>query len=233
MDARVYRAAAPSGETAHRAPSRHAVAVLACLCLCLGLATAAMAGEALEVTVRDHDGAPVSGAVVSVHGLAAQPEAEPDRQAVIEQVGARFVPDVLVVRTGTAVRFPNLDRIRHHVYSFSPARRFELPLYSGEAHAPVVFDVPGVVVLGCNIHDWMLGYVVVLDTPWHARSGEDGVARIPAPPAEATVQVWHRSMAPDAEPVRVVLDGTGGWPDIEVGIDLSTPPVVRSRGDAR
>ena len=72
--------------------------------------------------------------------------------------------------------FPNKDNIRHHVYSFSPARPFELKLYSGRPANPVVFDHAGLVTLGCNIHDVMLGYVLVVDTPYHAVSQADGLA---------------------------------------------------------
>ncbi|WP_460890864.1 methylamine utilization protein, partial [Ramlibacter alkalitolerans] len=83
--------------------------------------------------------------------------------AVMDQVNSEFQPRVLVVTKGSRVRFPNSDTIRHQVYSFSAAKRFELPLYTGTPPEPVVFDRAGVVTLGCNIHDWMKGYVVILD----------------------------------------------------------------------
>ena len=92
-----------------------------------------------------------------------------------------FTPRVSVVETGTSVGFPNSDDVLHHVYSFSPAKRFELPLYSGRPASTVVFDQPGVVVLGCNIHDWMIGWIVVLDTPHHARSDDEGLVRLQVP----------------------------------------------------
>jgi hypothetical protein len=90
---------------------------------------------------------------------------------------------VMVVTKGTAVSFPNLDTVRHHVYSFSPVKRFEIKLYVGTPSNPVVFDQPGVAVLGCNIHDDMAAWMVVVDTPYHAMTGSDGTARLPDVPA--------------------------------------------------
>ena len=88
------------------------------------------------------------------------------QKAIMDQRKLMFVPDVLVVQTGTAVDFPNSDQVRHQVYSFSGAKTFELALYAGRAHAPVVFDRSGLVTLGCNIHDSMVGYIWVTDSPW-------------------------------------------------------------------
>ena len=99
---------------------------------------------------------------------------------------------MLAVRTGTSVSFPNSDDIRHQVYSFSPAKRFELRLYQGTPSEPVLFDKPGLVVLGCNIHDWMLGYIYVTDDPWFAVSDEHGRAAIADLPAgRYAVTLWH------------------------------------------
>ncbi|MDE3009260.1 MAG: methylamine utilization protein [Pseudomonadota bacterium] len=103
--------------------------------------------------------------------------------AVIDQVNRQFVPQVSVIETGAAVTFPNKDNIRHHVYSFSPAKPFELKLYSGRPANPVVFDHAGLVTLGCNIHDVMLGYVLVVDTPYHTVSQADGTAVLHDVPA--------------------------------------------------
>jgi plastocyanin len=113
----------------------------------------------------------------------------------IDQVDKQFVPYVKPVFVGSTVRFPNSDHIRHQVYSFSPAKKFELPLYGGSNAPPVVFDKPGVVVLGCNIHDWMVGYIYVSETPFFAKTAAAGTATIgELPPGEYTVRVWHPSM---------------------------------------
>jgi plastocyanin len=157
------------------------------------------AGAGLEAIVRDDAGQPLADAVVSVTtaGAPARPRAT---TAVMDQHDKTFVPNVLPVPVGTPVSFPNRDNIRHHVYSFSPAKRFELPLYIGTPAAPVVFDRPGVVVLGCNIHDWMVGYIYVSATPYFARTGEDGRARLADVPAGThEARVWHPRMRLEPE----------------------------------
>lgn len=129
-------------------------------------------------------------AVVSLHPVEHARAASPGT-AVMDQRASAFVPRVLPVRVGTRVSFPNSDRIRHQVYSFSQARPFELPLYAGAEAAPVDFDTPGIVVVGCNIHDSMIGYVVVLDTPHFDRAGGRGGVVLDAPAGQYRLQVWH------------------------------------------
>jgi plastocyanin len=111
--------------------------------------------------------------------------------AVIDQVDKRFVPRVSVVRAGTEVSFPNSDSIRHQVYSFSPAKVFSLKLYAGTASAPVTFDKPGLVVLGCNIHDYMVGFVAVVDSPYFTKLPPSGSATINLPPGRYRLRVWN------------------------------------------
>jgi hypothetical protein len=112
------------------------------------------------------------------------------------------------VQTGTAVQFPNRDEIRHHVYSFSPPKVFELKLYAGTPAAPILFDKPGEVVLGCNIHDHMLAYVYVVDTPWFAKSGKQGEAKIDNVPAgEYDLHLWHYAQASPQTPQPIRLRG--------------------------
>ena len=147
----------------------------------------------LGVAVANHIGDPVADAVVYAVPLAGSiaPPQEP-ATVVIEQVNFLFKPFVTAVRTGTRVRFPNRDNDRHNVYSFSPAKVFELPLYKGEPPHPVVFDKPGIVSLGCNIHDWMLAHVYVLDTPHFAVTDGTGRVRIEGlEAADYEVKVWH------------------------------------------
>src|SRR3989338_522709 len=117
-----------------------------------------------------------------------------------ELVDSEGQPLANAVLSGTAVSFPNSDNIRHHVYSFSLAKRFELRLYQGTPSEPVVFDKPGVVVLGCNIHDWMVGYVYVTDDPWFAVSDAQGKLNLEQLPAGTyTASLWH-PQAPDMLP---------------------------------
>ena len=171
--------------------------------LALSIAVAALlqtatscAAADLHATVRDRKGHGVEDAVVLAVPLdrALMKAARPAR-GVVDQVGEEFVPYVKPVYVDSMVSFPNKDNIRHHVYSFSPAKKFELKLYSGTAAPPVLFDAPGAVTLGCNIHDWMIGYIYVADTPFFAKTDKDGVAEIEHLPAgEYTVRVWHPDM---------------------------------------
>ncbi|MBI3524731.1 MAG: methylamine utilization protein [Betaproteobacteria bacterium] len=161
----------------------------------VGIAHAAHAAEILA-TVRDSKGLPVEDAVILAMPLNRKAfEAAKPHGQVIDQVNKEFIPYVRVVFNGTLVSFPNKDNIRHHVYSFSPAKKFELPLYSGVSAPPVLFDKPGVVVLGCNIHDWMIGYVYVADTPFFGKTEKEGHATLANLPAgDYQVHIWHPDM---------------------------------------
>lgn len=154
---------------------------------------AAVQAASLQGELVDSKGAPLANAVVTLQGSAV--DAAAPGKAVVDQHEMRFVPSVLAVRTGTAVTFPNSDDIRHHVYSFSAPKRFELRLYQGTPSAPVVFDKPGLVVLGCNIHDWMVGYVYITDDPWFAVSDAQGKLTIDNLPAgDYRVTLWHSAL---------------------------------------
>jgi len=160
-----------------------------------GLAAASARAGTLEGVVRDDGGKPVNEAVISLTPLGVPAPARRAASAVMDQHDKEFVPHVLPVYVGTAVSFPNRDNIRHHVYSFSPAKKFELPLYIGRPAAPVVFDRPGVVVLGCNIHDWMVGYIYVLATPFFGKTGAEGKVRLDGiPPGTYEARVWQPRM---------------------------------------
>jgi len=166
----------------------------------MGLAGTAGAAELLA-TVRDQKAKPVSDAVVLAMPLDRKvfDLARPVRH-VVDQVNKEFVPYVRVVFAGTSVSFPNKDNIRHHVYSFSPAKKFELALYSGVSAPPVLFDKAGVVVLGCNIHDWMIGYIYVADTPFFGKTEKEGQASLEnLPPGDYQVRLWHPDMEKDEQ----------------------------------
>jgi plastocyanin len=170
-------------------------------------------GAELRVLVKDHHGKSVADAVVLVTPADSR-IAQHAKMPVdaVDQVDKQFVPYVKPVFLGSKVRFPNSDHIRHQVYSFSPAKVFELPLYAGTDAAPVVFDKPGVVVLGCNIHDWMVGYIYVSETPFFAKTEAAGTAAIAdLPPGEYTVRIWHPGMegGDNATLRQVTLTGDG------------------------
>jgi plastocyanin len=156
-------------------------------------ATAAANGGNVRVEIKDPKGAPVPDAVASLRPLDTTPPlAPPADPVIIVQTGEEFEPYVTAIVVGTRVTFPNRDKVQHHVYSFSKAKKFDLPLYRGEAREAVLFDQPGVVSLGCNIHDWMSAYIVVLPTPYFAKSGADGIVALKAIPAgRYQLEVWH------------------------------------------
>jgi plastocyanin len=162
--------------------------------VCTGLAgisaRLAVASE-LEVHVPVVSAPGALPSVVYLIQAGASFKPRPGASAIIDQIKRQFAPQVSVVEVGTSVSFPNKDDIRHHVYSFSEAKPFELKLYSGRPSHPVVFDRAGVVTLGCNIHDVMLGYVLVVETPWHALTDSTGTARISdLPPGDYVVHAW-------------------------------------------
>jgi plastocyanin len=189
--------------------------------LLLVCAATARAAE-LRIMVKDHKGKAVPDAVilaVPVDPRNAQ-HAHPPPDAV-DQVDKQFVPYVKAIFVGSTVRFPNSDNIRHQVYSFSPAKKFELPLYAGTDATPVVFDKPGVVVLGCNIHDWMIGYIYVSETPFFAKTGPLGTASLSdMPPGEYLVRIWHPSMdrAEETTTRRIMLTADAGTEEWQLGL---------------
>jgi plastocyanin len=193
----------------------------------------------VSAVVRDQKDQPVEDAVVSAvpEDRAAMPPARPGRE-VVDQINMEFVPAVKPIVVGSPVYFPNKDNVRHHVYSFSPAKRFELPLYAGTPADPVVFDRPGIVTIGCNIHDWMIGYIYVADTPHLGRTGADGRARLASLPAGRYVlRVWHPRMElPEDSTRRPVSLDRAGTVDLAWQVTLKLPlrprraPVPGQRG---
>jgi len=191
-----------------------------------GLAASTAWGATLSLKL-DHDAAPVADAVVSLHGV--QAPAAGDARAIMDQRNTSFVPGVLPVRVGTSVSFPNSDSVQHQVYSFSPAKPFELPLYSGTPLSPVRFDRPGVVVVGCNIHDWMIGYIVVLDSAYFGKSDAAGRVALEAPAGSYRLRVWHSRLAAPLEQ-DIVLGAAGA--EQSLTLSLGPPPPER-RGSER
>ena len=189
------------------------------------IATQASAGD-LAVTVKDAAGQPVNDAVVTLHvaGVAAHGPIHFAWPYAMAQQDIAFHPFVLVVPVGAEVRFPNKDKVRHHVYSFSPAKTFQLKLYGQDETRTVQFDHAGVVALGCNIHDRMIGFVDVVDTPWAAKTAA-GRAVIPDAPTGAVVlSVWHPFSKAGGQTVNrtVTLSARGG--EETVVVDLRPPP---------
>ena len=166
--------------------NRHWLALLA-----LALVQPAAAAGSVTGTVTAPQGAAIAGAVVFVQ-VPSPPTAGQHATAVVDQVEKTFVPGILPITVGTYVRFPNHDQIQHHVYSFSPTKTFELPLYKGEDAPPALFDKAGVVKIGCNIHDWMSGIILVLPTPHFAVTDAAGRFVLEDLPAGTySLAAWH------------------------------------------
>ncbi|MET0293167.1 MAG: methylamine utilization protein [Steroidobacteraceae bacterium] len=150
----------------------------------------------------------------------------------MDQRELAFVPETLVVRTGGSVEFPNSDKVRHQVYSFSGAKTFKLALYAGRAHPPVVFDKPGLVTLGCNIHDGMIGYIVVTDSPWYGKTDARGAVQLTGvPEGSYTLRVWHpRITDPVEQLVRTVEIGAGRAPAATFNLVRKLKPEQHNHG---
>ncbi len=215
------------GSTERRDPRAgwRLAAPFACACMLLGAPAARAGGVAIEA--RNTAGAAAEDAVLVFDPLDATPPPG-HGAAAIDQINKKFSPKVSVVRTGTAITFPNSDQIRHQVYSFSTAKPFSLKLYAGSPRAEVLFDHPGLVILGCNIHDQMVGFVAVVDTPYFAKTDAKGKASLDLPPGHYRLRVWHAAIANfNPRPVTVGSDGltipltldldpsrdTAVWPD--------------------
>jgi len=152
---------------------------------------AAAAPAELTVTVKGAKGEPVADAVVSLNPLDGATVPPPAAEGEIAQQNQEFLPYVTVVQAGTRVLFPNKDTIQHHVYSLSKAKKFELPLYNPGQNESFVFDMSGLVTLGCNIHDWMLAYLIVVPTPYFAKTNALGLATVAAPAGRYRLELWH------------------------------------------
>lgn len=183
------------------------------------VASFAVSAANLTAAVTDKTGKPLPGAVVTLEPESGKLPVKPLAGIEISQVRKAFSPDVSVVTLGTAVTFPNRDTVRHHVYSFSPARTFELKLYAGTPSAPIVFDKAGVAVIGCNIHDQMTAWVVIVDTPYYTRSVADGSARIEGVAAGTyRLRTWHPGLAEGSTPPFTVV--RVGASDVEQAVRL-------------
>jgi len=182
-----------------------------CLMICLvALASAPALAVPWTVQVRNAAGQPLAEAVVAVEvrGRAARTTTA---KAEMGQRERQFTPQLLVVQTGTAVNFPNFDTVRHHVYSFSPIKVFEIKLYTGTPSEPIVFDKPGVAALGCNIHDRMGSHIIVVDTALFARTDASGIARLDLPAGEHQLKAWHISRkTPTLQSQALTVTAAGG-----------------------
>ncbi len=173
----------------------------------------------VEVQVNDSQGKPVGDIAVYAMPAIGAPEAR-GKTVAIEQVDREFVPYITILQTGTVATFPNRDPIQHHVYSFSPAKSFEIKLYSGKSPSEVLFDKAGIVTLGCNIHDWMIGYVLVISTPYFAKTDASGKARLRDIAAGGyAIHAWHPQQRVAVEPRALALE-PGAIAAVQLTLDV-------------
>lgn len=185
----------PSRSETTLALSRRAIAT----CITLASLAGSIVVEAADLTVMvaGRDGRGVDEVVVTATPAVPNTGSPPTlRPAVMDQKNLAFLPRVLVVAAGTRVEFPNNDSVSHQVYSFSTAKHFQLPLYKGQVHPPITFDRPGIVVLGCNIHDAMVGYIYVTDAPYFGTTEAGGSLHLKGLPAgDYRVAIWSPFIA--------------------------------------
>jgi len=186
--------------------------------------------------VADQDGHPVANAVVSLipDAKAAMPAAATRLAAekTIDQRNETFIPLVTIVPKGGHIVFANNDQTTHQVYSFSAIKQFEITLARGEKSPPIAFDNAGVAALGCNIHDHMIAYAYVAESPWTAFTGADGRAVIAdVPPGNYQARVWHPKFPPGRDPpsLSAALSGDAARLSMNVRL-LSAPTMVRGHG---
>ncbi|KPH93305.1 plastocyanin [Pseudoalteromonas porphyrae] len=166
------------------------------LVLVIALIFMVFKSHAATITIYDQNQQPLPNAVVWLTSSVTMLDNElPNAPFMMKQQERQFTPHVLVVPKNAQVEFPNADSIMHHVYSFSKSKSFELKLYREQPQAPITFEQTGVVELGCNIHDWMLGYIVVVDSPFYAITDEQGRLSLNIPQGEYTLNVWHEGFS--------------------------------------
>jgi plastocyanin len=197
---------------------RKFLAAAAALCVAAPLAAAPLA-----VRVLDSSGRPVKDAVVTLYPSGAMRSPRPAGRYVVSQQNLQFHPFLSIVPVGADVSFPNLDPTKHHVYSFSAAKRFELKLFAKDQSRTVHFDKPGVVALGCNIHDQMSAFIVITDSAWTARTNAQGVAAFGDAPGAATrVTVFHPFLRAPGNVVQQSL--AANQRNASISVRLRAPP---------
>ncbi len=178
--------------------------------------------QSIHFSVSDQHGNPVTDAVVLIdvdnYGQLTQSSA--NKIAVMDQINKRFEPKILTIYQGSDVHFPNSDQIRHHVYSFSKPKVFEIELYAKQPDQPIRFDHAGLVVLGCNIHDSMVGYILVSDTPFWSQSNEIGEVQLQDPQNIKTLRIWHPGMMDGFQPMPLPIPKNGA----QITLQLRSAP---------
>jgi plastocyanin len=184
-------------------------------------------GGVLTVSVLAPDGHPLRGIVVTAYPSTGASHPASPVEAVMDQVNRAFDPDLLVIPVSSTVTFPNSDTVSHQIYSFSPAKRFQLPLYRGKPYPPTLFDQVGVVTLGCNIHDEMVAYVVVTDAPFFGRTAANGAWSMEVPNGRYRISLWHPRIRDEDKELRseVTVADAAGTLTMRLKRPMKPPPL--------
>lgn len=192
----------------------------------LSIAMLPAAAATLKLQAADQGGKPLADAVAVL--VPETPDTAPKpapRDHVIDQKNETFLPLVEIVAAGDQVIFRNSDRTRHHVYTFSPLGQFEFVLKPNESSTPVKLQKPGVIPVGCNIHDFMINYLFVTDSRWAGKSDEKGVVTLTdVPPGSYAVKWWHPRQRPGAQPVTQTVTVSGDQASASVSVPVMAPP---------
>ena len=196
------------------------------LSVLLGMAAASVAdGAAVTVAVTTQTHVSAEDTLIIFDPLEETLPAAKN-EAIIDQVNMRFVPRTTVLRTGTSVTFPNSDHIRHQVYSFSKPKIFTLKLYANSPQTAVIFDAPGLVVLGCNIHDRMVAFVGVVDSPYYAKLPASGTATLSLPAGHYRLRLWHPGLRGPVVPQAVLVAAAALTIPLSIDIDRDSTSVA-------
>lgn len=176
------------------------------------IATSYAAGDSVaRIQIVDERGMPVRGAIVELKPSAAAGTFTLPWRMAMAQKDLQFTPGTLIAERGAAVAFPNLDRVRHSIYSFSKGNKFAIDLYGRDQTRSQVFSVPGTVSLGCKIHDDMRGYVRVVETPYVGKTDHNGMMTTSGvPDGKAVVTVWHPNLRSSANESHSSVTIAGG-----------------------
>lgn len=184
--------------------------------------------ERLTIRVTDQHNTVVENAVITASPQSGRlPASQVNKKIiVIDQIDKEFIGHVTSIQVGTSVEFPNHDKIHHHVYSFSSAKTFDIPLYKGSPDNLILFNKTGVVTLGCNIHDWMSAYIKIVDTPYFSNTNAKGLASLELPPGNYQIVFWHPNIDNDKQ-ISELVEITSQPHEISARLQLKTRWVQR------
>ena len=173
----------------------------------LALSATLQANEiTLRIALAAPDKQPVDDVVVYLEPLDGQPLPVVQHQLQISQRDKAFAPYIAVAQRGQSVLFTNQDDITHHIYSATGDNKFSFKIKAGEQHSTPLAHA-GEIAMGCNVHDWMSGYLLMVDTPYFDKTAADGQAVFSiAEPGRYQVRLWHPQLHQNDKKLTRVLN---------------------------